>query len=311
MVIPDDVRFLQDVKPGLVRDLHKTISGHRVTYRNLVKVDLAPLVSAPGVLITVCESGYVLGIPNGRFLKIFYEFEKIDGLRKSLRRLLDELGELAVVNTDCELMVLEVDNLANRHHTEPIIIGADFTDPINFSLMCCRDIRDRKLMDLSNNIQARIASNIDWGDIESFEKHRNKRSELDFPLSSEIFNSMFCVVVAEVDESIVGYICVAEVERNNLFVEGFAIDEDLDEDSIMSALLRTVFHFGKENDRQTLSMRIPIELMGVSFLLRNGFNHTGDELVYVRSVNPAHVQDQRQEKVRSHIEVGKIFGTFR
>ena len=74
---------------------------------------------------------------------------------------------------------------------------------------------------------------------------------------------------------------------------------------------RTVFHFGKENDRQALSMRKPIELMGVSFLLRNGFNHTGDELVYVRSVNPAHVQDQRQEKVRSHIEVGKIFGTFR
>ena len=208
MVTPDDVRYLQDTKPGLVRELHKTIAAQTVAYRNLPELDYGSLVDRPNMLSTQCEDGYMVGLPYGRHLKTYFEFDNIEAMRVEMLRLANELGELAVAHTACEVMVLEFNDFANRHHVDPIIVGADFSDPVNFALMRCRDVRDQELPDAPSGVSVRQAGESDGEAIAAMEQRVSGDDALGPPMPTEFFRAARWVALAEIEGETAGYIRV-------------------------------------------------------------------------------------------------------
>jgi len=311
MVTPDDVRFVQDTKPGLVRELHRTIASQAVVYRNLQELDYGALVELPNVISTQCDAGYVLGVPYGRHIKTYFEFDNIDGMREELLGLVDDLGELAMQHTACEVMVLEFNDFANRHHIDPIIVGANFGDPVNFALMRCRDVRDQQLPDPPSGVSVRQAGEADGEKIAALEQRVRGADALGPPLPAGFIGDARWFALAEVDGEAVGYIRVLDADRRGLLTDEFVVDEEQDGEAVAGALLQAVFEHGRADDRRALTLRVPFESINNSLLASYGFKHAGDGLHYVRSADPAQVRREIDEKVQSHFKVGKIFGMFR
>ena len=311
MVTPDDVRFVQDTKPGLVRELHRTIASQAVVYRNLQELDYGELVERSNVLSTQCDAGYILGVPYGRHLKTYFEFDNIDGMREELLGLTDELGALAVEHTACEVMVLEFNDFANRHHIDPIIVGANFSDPVNFALMRCRDVRDQELPDAPSGVSVREAGEADRETLAGLEQRVRGDDALGPPMPAGFFSDARWVAVAEVNGEAAGYIRILDADRRGLLTDEFIVDEEQDGEAVAGALLQAAFEHGRADNRRALTLRVPFESINNALLGSYGFKHAGDGLHYVRAADPAEVRREIEEKVQSHFKVGKIFGMFR
>ena len=77
MVTPDYAAYDQDRASGLIHDLHRSIAETPRALRNQPTADYAAMLKLPRFLSTQCQDGYLLGIPYGRHLKLFYEFDRL------------------------------------------------------------------------------------------------------------------------------------------------------------------------------------------------------------------------------------------
>ena len=114
MVIPDYSRHDSDRSPGLVRELHRTLDDQELRYRNVSDINYDVLVENPKAIVAHSEDGYVLGIPRGRQLLVYYEFGDLDAVRDQLGNLIVDLADVALRRTDCETMVLDYNDSLER-----------------------------------------------------------------------------------------------------------------------------------------------------------------------------------------------------
>ena len=122
---------------GLIRELHENLSTRQITFRNQPLRDYGQLVKTTRLLSVQCDDGYVIGLPYGRHLRLFYEFDTINHIRLHLTNLLNDIGELALQHSECELMTLDYNDFPHRHYVEPMLMGAAFVSPDEVSVMRC------------------------------------------------------------------------------------------------------------------------------------------------------------------------------
>lgn len=308
MVTPDYTAFDQDRAGGLIRDLHEAIAQKPRIFRNQPAVDFDALLKLPRMLSTQCDEGYLIGIPYGRHLKLFYEFEALGALQANLRQLVDDMGELALKHSDCRLITLEFDDFPNRHHVDHSIIGARFRDPLPFMLLRCRDMRDQDLPDAPEGFSTRLASDADAGAIAELEERVSREDALAPPLPDGFFEAARAILVTGHAGAVSGYVRLLDAERRGLMAEEFLVDEAGGSDAA-TALLRASMEHGREADRRALTIRVAADAVGDSVFQRFGFTHHGDGLQYLRPADPV-VADVQIKKRPAYIKVGKIFGQF-
>ena len=280
MVIPDYTRHEQDVAPGLVRELHETLAAQSLTYRNQPEHDYDALVRSPRLLSTQCDDGYVLGVPYGRHLRIFYEFDTINHIRLHLTNLLNEMGELATDHSETELMVLDFSDFPHRHYIEPMMIGAGFTSPSEVSVMRCRDMRDQQLPELVDGIQVREASDADADAIVQIEQEAAGEGSHAPPLATQFFADAEWVGLAESDGSPVGYIQLAAAEKRGVSAEELIVHPDHDFADVSRALLATAFERSAAANRRAMTLRVAGDSVGDPLLKEFNFRHVTNELTY-------------------------------
>ena len=310
MVIPDYTRHEQDVAPGLVRELHETLAAQSLTYRNQPEHDYDALVRSPRLLSTQCDDGYVLGVPYGRHLRIFYEFDTINHIRLHLTNLLNEMGELATDHSETELMVLDFSDFPHRHYIEPMMIGAGFTSPSEVSVMRCRDMRDQQLPELVDGIQVREASDADADAIVQIEQEAAGEGSHAPPLATQFFTDAEWVGLAESDGSPVGYIQLAAAEKRGVSAEELIVHPDHDFADVSRALLATAFERSAAANRRAMTLRVAGDSVGDPLLKEFNFRHVTNELTYQRPADPAEVQRRYDDQVTTYVKVGKIWGRF-
>ena len=311
MVTPDYTRHQQDVAPGLVRDLHETIGTKDNVFHNLVDVDYDAIVSRPRFLSTQCDDGYVVGLPYGRHLRVFYEFDVIDAVRQHLPRLLNELGELAMQHSDAEIMVLEFNDFPRRHAAHPAMQGAEFEEPTEVMVARCNDIREVELPELADGVSVREAKAADADTIAEIEEAASGESAMAPPLPDDFFSDALWVGLAEANGEAAGFIRVLDgPERRSLAMEEFVIHPDQDAPPVSAALLRGAIERAREDDVRRLSLRVATEAFSDPLLQALDFRHVGDSVIYQRPADPAEVQRLHDEKITTRVRVGKIFGRF-
>lgn len=308
MVTPDYTAFDQDRAGGLVRDLHETIAQKPRILRNQPTADYAAMVRLPRMLSTQCEDGYLLGIPYGRHLKLFYEFEELGPLQTHLRGLVDDIGELALKHTDCRVLALEFDDFPNRHHVEHAIVGSRFRDPLPFMVLRCRDMREQDLPDAPDGVGTRLATPDDADAIAALEARVSAEDALAPPLPNGFLDSARSVLVAERDGALVGYIRLLDADRRGLTAEEFLVDDEGGEEAAV-ALLRGTMEQGRADDRRSLHIRVAADAAGDPVFKSFGFKHDGDGLQYLRVADPEEA-DAEVPRRPVYIKVGKIFGRF-
>lgn len=308
MVTPDYAAYDQDRAQGLVRDLYETLTQAPRRLRSQPTADFSALIRSPRMLSTQSEDGYLLGIPYGRHLKLYYEFEKLGPLQSQLRGLVDDMGELAIKHTDCRLMALEFDDFPNRHHVEHSLVGSYFRDPLAFMLLRCRDMREQDLPDAPHAISVREASAADDGAIIALEERAAADDALAPPLPDRFFDDAKSILVAERDGLLVGYIRLLDADRRGLMAEEFLVDEESAEDAAV-ALLRETMLRGKADDRRPLTIRVSADVGGDPIFKSFGFKHSGDGLQYLRLAEPGAAYEEVKKRP-TYVKVGKIFGRF-
>ncbi|MDE2639647.1 MAG: hypothetical protein OXI03_03590 [Chloroflexota bacterium] len=308
MVTPDYAAFDQDRARGLVNDLHQSISDTPRALRNQPTADYAAMLKLPRFLSTQCQDGYLLGIPYGRHLKLFYEFERLGPLQANLRDLVTDIAELAGKHTDCEVLALEFDDFPNRHHVDHSIVGAYFRDPLPFMLMRARDMRDQELPDAPDGVAVRSAVPGDADAIGEVEAEVAGDDALAPPLPDGFIESARSVLVAEREGAVVGYIRLVDAERRGLMAEELLVNEAGGE-AATTALLRATMEEGKAADRRALTIRVAADMAGDPLLKSFGFKHSGDGLQYLRILDPEAAY-AAVKKRPTYIKVGKIFGRF-
>ena len=317
MVIPDSAAYDADRAPGLVRALHDTIADRPRLFRNQPALDYGALVREPRIITAQCEDGYVLGIPYGRHLKVFYEFDGLNLLRQHFGRLVDDLGELARDHTECRLMTLEYDDFPNRHYVDPMIIGARFRDPLPFMLLRCRDVREQDVPDAPDGVQVREAGEVDAALLQGLEERQSGEDALAPPLPDEFFSGARAVFLALRDGAAAGYLRLADAPRRGTIAEEFLVDAAGPEPGgeggrdVATALLGAAFRHGRESDRRSCTIRVAAEGASAPVFKAFGFRHDGDGFQYLRPADPAAARAAIEEKVVSYVKVGKIFGMFR
>lgn len=310
MVIPDYTRHAQDVAPGMVRDLHETLASKQLAYRNQRDLDYDELVRSPRLLSTQCDDGYVIGVPYGRHLRVFYEFDTINHIRLHLTNLLNEMGELATEHSETDLMVLDYNDFPHRHYVEPMMIGAGFTSPSEVSVMRCRDVRDQALPELGADITVRDASDDDAAAIVEIEEQAFGEGSHAPPLAAQFFDEAEWVGVAERDGSPAGYIRTVPAEKRGISAETLIVHPEHDHTDISRALLATAMQRGADANRRAMTLRVGGESVGDPLLREFNFHHVTNELSYQRPADPAEVQRRYDEKVVTYVKVGKIWGKF-
>ena len=310
MVIPDYTRHAQDVAPGMVRDLHETLATKALAYRNQPDMDFDALVRLPQMLSTQCDDGYVIGVPYGRHLRVFYEFDTINHIRLHLTNLLNEMGELASEHSDAELMVIDYTDFPHRHYVEPMLIGAGFVSPSEVAVMRCRDVRDQSLPDLASGISVREATADDGDAVVEIEQQSAGEAAHAPPLASQFFNEAEWVGLAERDGAPAGYIRTAPAEKRGVIAEELIVHPDQDHSEISSALLATAMQRAAEANRRAMTLRVSGESVGDDLLKEFNFRHVTNELTYQRPADPAEVQRRIDAKVTTYVKVGKIWGRF-
>ncbi len=309
MVIPDYTRHAQDVAPGMVRDLHETLASKQLAYRNQPDLDFDELVRLPRMLSTQCDDGYVIGVPYGRHLRIFYEFDTINHIRLHLTNLLNEMGELATEHSDCELMVIDYTDFPHRHYVEPMMIGAGFTSPSEVSVMRCRDVRDQALPEVGD-ITVRDASAGDDEAIVEIEREASGEGAHAPPLANQFFGDAEWVGIAERGGSAAGYIRTLPAEKRGVTAEELIVHPEHDHTEVSRALLAAAMQRGAEENRRAMTLRVAGESVGDPLLREFNFRHVTNELTYQRPADPAEVQRRYDEKVVTYVKVGKIWGKF-
>ena len=310
MVIPDYTRHAQDVAPGMVRDLHETLATKALAYRNQPDMDFDALVRLPRMLSTQCDDGYVIGVPYGRHLRVFYEFDTINHIRLHLTNLLNEMGELASEHSDAELMVIDYTDFPHRHYVEPMLIGAGFVSPSEVAVMRCRDVRDQSLPELAPGISVREATADDGDAVVEIEQQSAGEAAHAPPLASQFFNEAEWVGLAERDGAPAGYIRTAPAEKRGVIAEELIVHPDQDHSEVSSALLATAMQRAAEANRRAMTLRVSGESVGDDLLKEFNFRHVTNELTYQRPADPAEVQRRIDAKVTTYVKVGKIWGRF-
>ncbi|MCY3922454.1 MAG: hypothetical protein OXN86_03965 [Chloroflexota bacterium] len=310
MVTPDYTRHAQDVAPGFVRELHETLATKQLAYRNQPDVDFDELVRSPRMLSTQCDDGYVIGIPYGRHLRIFYEFDTINHIRLHLTNLLNEMGELATEHSDCELMVVDYTDFPHRHYVEPMLIGAGFVSPSEVSVMRCRDVRDQALPEIAPGIRVRDASEDDADAVVQIEQQAAGEGAHAPPLAPQFFGDSEWVGIAEHEGSPAGYIRTVPAEKRGIAAEELLVDPEHDFTEVSRALLATAMQRGAEANRRAMTLRVAGDSAGEPLLREFNFRHVTNELNYQRPADPAEVQRRYDDKVTTYVKVGKIWGRF-
>ena len=313
MVTPDYAAYAQDRAPGMVRRLHETLSTTRpITIRNQPNVDYDALVKAPRLLSAQCDDGFVIGIPYGRHLRLFYEFDAINHVRLHLTNLLNDMGELALEHSDCELMTLDYNDFPHRHYVEPMLIGAAFPSPAEVSVVRCRDVRDQKDKNPATNpdVGVREATEADSGAITDLEQRASGEAAHSPPLSDRFFTDAAWVGIAELNGQPAGYIHLAEAEKRGLIAEELVVAPDQPFADISGALLSAAMQYGAEQNRRALTLRVAMEAMSDPLLAQFGFRHVTNELFYQRPADPAEIQRLHDDKIVTYVKVGKIWGRF-
>jgi hypothetical protein len=308
MVTPDYAAFDQDRARGLVHDLHQSIADTPRALRNQPTADFAAMLRLPRFLSTQCQDGYLLGIPYGRHLKLYYEFEKLGPLQANLRGLVTDMAELADKHTECQVLSLEFDDFPNRHHVDHSIVGAYFRDPLPFMHMRARDMREQALPDAPDGVGVRAAVPGDAEAIGALEADVAGDDALAPPLPDGFIESARSVLVAEHDGAVVGYIRLLDAERRGWMAEEFLVSEAGGEAATV-ALLRATMEEGKAADRRALTIRVSADSAGDPLLKSFGFKHSGDGLQYLRILDPEEAY-AAVKKRRTYVKVGKIFGRF-
>lgn len=310
MVIPDYTRHAQDLAPGMVRELHETLASKQLAYRNQPDIDFDQLVRLPRMLSTQCDDGYVIGVPYGRHLRIFYEFDTVNHIRLHLTNLLNEMGELATEHSDAELMVIDYTDFPHRHYVEPMLIGAGFVSPSEVSVMRCRDMRDQQLPELPPGITVREATTDDAEAIIEIEQQSAGEASHAPPLAVQFFGDAEWVGLAEVDGAAAGYIQVGEAEKRGITAEELIVHPDQDFAEVSRALLTSAMQRGAEANRRAMTLRVAGDSVGEPLLREFNFRHITNELTYQRPADPAEVQRRYDDKVTTYVKVGKIWGRF-
>ena len=310
MVTPDYTRHAQDVAPGFVRELHETLASKQLAYRNQPEADFDELVRLPRMLSTQCDDGYVIGVPYGRHLRVFYEFDTINHIRLHLTNLLNEMGELATEHADSELMVIDYTDFPHRHYVEPMLIGAGFVSPSEVSVMRCRDVRDQSLPEIAPGIRVRDASADDAEAVVEIERQAVGEGAHAPPLASQFFGDSEWVGIAERDGSAAGYIRTVPAAKRGIAAEELLVHPEHDFTEISSALLATAMQRGAEANRRAMTLRVAGESAGEPLLKEFNFRHVTNELSYQRPADPAEVARRREAKVTTFVKVGKIWGRF-
>ena len=310
MVTPDYSRHQQDVAPGMVRELHETLASKQLAYRNQPDADFDELVRLPRMLSTQCDDGYVIGVPYGRHLRLFYEFDTINHIRLHLTNLLNEMGELATEHSDCELMVIDYTDFPHRHYVEPMLIGAGFVSPSEVAVMRCRDVRDQALPDLNGAISVRDGSASDADAIVEIEQAAVGEAAHTPPLAPQFFEDAEWVGIAEVGGAPAGYIQTAPAEKRGILAEELIVHPDHDFADVSRALLAAAMSRGAADNRRAMTLRVSGDSAGDPLLKEFNFRHVTNELTYQRPADPAEVQRRYDEKVTTFVKVGKIWGRF-
>lgn len=312
MVTPDYAAYDQDRAPGMVRRLHETLATRPITFRNQPNLDYDELVRAPHILSAQCDDGFVIGHPYGRHLRLFYEFDTINHIRLHLTNLLNDMGELALEHSDCELMTLDYNDFPHRHYVEPMLIGASFPSPTEVSVVRCRDIRDQKEKNPEINpaVRVREATEDDAEAITAIEQAASADAAHSPPLAERFFADAAWVGVAELDGQPAGYIHLAEAERRGLAAEELVVAPDQPFADVSGALLHAAMQYGAEQNRRALTLRVAMEAMSDPLLAQFGFRHVTNELFYQRPADPAEIQRQHEDKIMTYVKVGKIWGRF-
>ncbi len=310
MVTPDYTRHAQDVAPGFVRELHETLATKQLAYRNQPDADFDALVRLPRMLSTQCDDGYVIGIPYGRHLRIFYEFDTINHIRLHLTNLLNEMGELATEHSESELMVIDYTDFPHRHYVEPMLIGAGFVSPSEVSVMRCRDVREQSLPEIGAGIRVRDASEDDADAVVQIEQQAAGAGAHAPPLATQFFGDSEWVGIAEQDGSAAGYIRTIASDKRGISAEELLVHPDHDFTEVSRALLATAMQRGAEANRRAMTLRVSGESAGDPLLREFNFRHVTNELTYQRPADPAEVQRRYDDKVTTYVKVGKIWGRF-
>lgn len=309
MVTPDNTRYLQDVTPGLVRQLHETLATNPLAYRNRTDVDYNEVVKETNLVSAQSDDGYLLGIPFGRHLRLYYEFDSIEAMRKDFVGLLDELSRLAMANSDVTRVVLDFNDFPRRHHQDNIFVGASLEGPLNISLMRCRDVREQEIPDAPDGVSVRAASSADGDAITGLEE-RLGDGGLAPPLPKQFFEEARFVGLAEIDGKTAGYIRLVDVEKRGILADQFVIDPEFDAATVSQALLHAAFEHGREDNRRAFTLQVEQDSTGDSILRQYGLKHAGDSLRYDRPADPDVIAAALQEQVVSRVKVGKIWGRF-
>ena len=309
MVTPDNSRYLQDVTPGLVRQLHETLATNPLAYRNRTDLDYDEIVKETNLVSAQSDDGYLLGIPFGRHLRLYYEFDSVEAMRQDFVGLLDDLSRLAMANSDVIRVVLDFNDFPRRHHQDNIFVGASFEAPLNISLMRCRDMREQEIPDAPDGVSVREASSADGEAIVGLEE-RLGDDGLAPPLPKQFFAEARFVALAEVDGKTAGYIRVVDAEKRGILSDQFVIDPEFDAETVSQALLHAAFEHGREDNRRSFTLQVEQEAAGDSILQRYGLKHAGDSLRYDRPADPDLIAAALQEQVITRIKVGKIWGRF-
>ena len=309
MVIPENSRFAQDRARGFVRELHRNLAVKELSYRNVPDVDYSELVNRANIIATQSEDGYVLGVPHGRHLKVYYEFDYIERLRRDFTRLVRELSEIAHERTDCTVMALEFNDFPHRHYIDAILRGSDFSEPVDFAVMRCRDVREQEIPDASSGITIREASEADADTIVALEETLSGDAGIAPPLPAEFFSDVRWIGVAEVGGALRGYIRLQDTDKRGMVAEEFQTDRSTGAD-VAGALLHAAFELGRANNRRALTLRVAQEVMADPLLKAYGFRHAGDGLQYMRPVDPSELERRRENKTASYFKVGKIWGKW-
>lgn len=310
MVTPDYTRHEQDRAPGFVRELHETLASKALAYRNQPDLDFDELVRLPRMLSTQCDDGYVVGVPYGRHLRLFYEFDTINHIRLHLTNLLNEMGELATEHSECELMVIDYTDFPHRHYVEPMMIGAGFTSPSEVSVMRCRDVRDQQMPEIAPGISVRDANEDDADSVVQIEQHAAGEGAHAPPLATQFFGDSEWIGIAERDGSPAGYIRTVPAEKRGIAAEELIVHPDQDFTDVSRALLATAMQRGAEANRRAMTLRVAGDSVGDPLLREFNFRHVTNELTYQRPADPAEVQRRYDEKVTTYVKVGKIWGRF-
>ncbi len=310
MVTPDYSRHQQDVAPGMVRELHETLASKQLAYRNQPDLDYDALVRRPRLMSTQCDDGYVIGVPYGRHLRLFYEFDTINHIRLHLTNLLNDMGELANEHSETELMVLDFTDFPHRHYVEPMLIGAGFVSPSEVAVMRCRDVRDQALPELNGDLSVRGAEQSDADAIVEIEASAAGEAAHTPPLAPQFFEESEWIGIAERGGSPAGYIQVGPAEKRGISAEELVVHPDHDFTEVSRALLAAAMQRGAADNRRAMTLRVAGESAGDPLLKEFSFRHITNELTYQRPADPAEVQRRYDEKVTTFVKVGKIWGRF-